>query len=661
METRLHEVRFCFSGPGFTGDGTIDVKADEKIGILAKVTRAGRGWLLPGVLFTVAVAVWLRDPSGPLGSGGEILPVIPWRSEPYQFSQPPMAEAVSGTSPLSSTPVAPVVNEARWETEEWAAQSDTQLRRLAEWLPAGGEKESFPDIAAASFSAPPLRPERLTPLYTRNGLIVSRGETKAEAPLLDDLQEALEPLVRSLPDRKVSRFSFKTVRVRRFEEREKKFHTEVLVEVSCAGDRRAIQANGRWRCVWHPQENGEPRLASIRLDSYEEIIVRAEATAAVGFVDSTRAVLGEHAGLAQHAMGIDEWSQRLTRIDEMTLHGHHGLSVGDIDGDGLDDLYLCDGGGLPNRLYLQNPDGTLRDFSRASQTDWLESSSASLLIDLDNDGDQDLVVATIPLILFSENDGQGRFAFRGGHPAVGSAYTMAAADFDNDGDVDIYITSYSGRGAEGFGLRGFEAQAPVPFHDANNGGRNVMLENQGGFDFVDVTERVGLDENNRRFSFSASWEDFDNDGDLDLYVANDFGRNNLYQNDNGNFVDVAQARGVEDIGAGMSVDWADCNHDGLMDVYVGNMFSAAGNRVVFQGRFTAGRDADSAGAVQRMARGNALFLGQAGQPYKDVSAVSGASMGKWAWSSKFIDVNNDGWEDILVANGYLSNRRPDDL
>ena len=102
--------------------------------------------------------------------------------------------------------------------------------------------------------------------------------------------------------------------------------------------------------------------------------------------------------------------------------------------------------------------------------------------------------------------------------------SLAAADFDEDGDLDVYACCYSQRATSPLMGR------PVPYHDANNGGRNLLFRNDGRWRFQDVTRQVGLDENNRRFSFAACWEDYDNDGDLDLYVANDYGRNNLYEN-----------------------------------------------------------------------------------------------------------------------------------
>ena len=179
----------------------------------------------------------------------------------------------------------------------------------------------------------------------------------------------------------------------------------------------------------------------------------------------------------------------------------------------------------------------------------------------------------------------------------------------------------------------FELPLPVPYHDANNGGRNFLFRNQGDWAFEDVTGQVGLDADNTRFSFAAAWEDYDNDGDQDLYVANDYGRNCLYRNNDGRFENVAFALNVEDVASGMSVSWSDFNHDGLMDVYIGNMFSKAGNRITRQSQFVADRDANTIANLQRHARGNTLYAGRAAQTpdravhFKDVSLQQGVTMG----------------------------------
>jgi hypothetical protein len=327
------------------------------------------------------------------------------------------------------------------------------------------------------------------------------------------------------------------------------------------------------------------------------------------------------------------------------------LAVGDVNGDGLDDLYVCETGGLPNRLLVQQADGTVRDISSAAGVDFLEPAQSALLLDLDNDGDQDLVVTSGIFVVFFENNGQGRFTRRYVSQRRSMARSMAAADFDNNGLLDVFVCGYSSRDAhhDSVGLG-----RPLPYHDANNGGASYLLANQGDFGFEDVTEAVGLDVNNRRFSYAAAWEDYDNDGDMDLYVANDFGRNNLYRNDNGSFSDVAAEAGVEDVAAGMSVSWGDPNRDGLPDLYVGNMFSSAGNRIAYQRQFKASADGATRALYQRHARGNSLFENVGDGTFRDVSHDAAVTEARWAWSSNFIDINNDGWEDLVVANGMVT-------
>ncbi|MFQ5700509.1 MAG: tetratricopeptide repeat protein, partial [Acidobacteriota bacterium] len=145
------------------------------------------------------------------------------------------------------------------------------------------------------------------------------------------------------------------------------------------------------------------------------------------------------------------------------------------------------------------------------------------------------------------------------------------------------------------------------------------------------------------------------------YVANDFGRNNLYRNDGGRFHDVAAAAGVEDIGAGMSVSWGDYDNDGWMDLYVGNMFSAVGRRLARQEGFHKDASETTRMQFQRHARGNSLYHNNGDGTFSDVSESAGVTMGRWAWDSRFVDVDNNGWEDLFVANGYFTRDDPEDL
>ena len=114
-----------------------------------------------------------------------------------------------------------------------------------------------------------------------------------------------------------------------------------------------------------------------------------------------------------------------------------GLAVGDVNGDGLDDLYVCQEAGLPNRLFVQNHDGTAKEQSASWGVDWLESSRSALLVDLNNDGDQDLVVAILGGVVVAENDGQGRFRLRDVLPSGDDAMSLSAVGYDMDGRLDL--------------------------------------------------------------------------------------------------------------------------------------------------------------------------------------------------------------------------------
>ena len=183
----------------------------------------------------------------------------------------------------------------------------------------------------------------------------------------------------------------------------------------------------------------------------------------------------------------------------------------------------------------------------------------------------------------------------------------------------------------------------------------------GDLSFADVTESAGLTDGGDRYTLAASWEDFDNDGDPDLYVTNDFGKNYLYRNDGGKFENVAPDAGVEDIGSGMSVAWGDYDRDGFVDLYVGNMFSSAGNRVTTQPEFRAEEDAETREIYRRLAKGNSLFKNRGDGTFAEVGGDAGVELGRWAWSSLFADINNDGWDDLVVANGYITTPDSGDL
>jgi hypothetical protein len=360
--------------------------------------------------------------------------------------------------------------------------------------------------------------------------------------------------------------------------------------------------------------------------------------------------------------GIDHWRAVMDEATGIDVYGHNGLAVGDYDGDGIEDLYICQPAGLPNRLYRNNGDGTFSDVTAAAGVAVMDASSMALFADVENDGDQDIIVVTSSQPLLFRNDGKGRFhndktSGLNITTARNATLTSAAmADYDRDGFLDIYVCAYD------FYAPGSPYDAPSPYHDANNGPPNYLFRNRGDGTFEDVTPASGLHANNNRFSFAAAWGDYDNNGTPDLFVANDFGRKNLYRNNgDGTFTDVSPEFGVEDPGAGMSAAWGDFDNDGDLDLYAGNMWSSAGQRVTSNPAFArVAEAAEVRSAYQRHARGNSLFRNDRGK-FTDVTLEAGVEMGRWSWSSDFADFDNDGREDLFIQNGYVTGPDTHDL
>ncbi len=362
----------------------------------------------------------------------------------------------------------------------------------------------------------------------------------------------------------------------------------------------------------------------------------------------------------QFLPGVDHWRTLLDGASGIDIYGHNGVAAGDIDGDGFDDLYICQPAGLPNRMYRNRGDGTFDDVTEVSGTGLLDNTACALFADVDNDGRQDLIVvrARGPLLFLNAGDGKFRLqpdAFKFANPPQGTFTGAAIADYDRDGWLDIYFCLYSYyQGADQY-------RYPAPYYAAENGPPNFLMKNNRNASFRDATREAGLDQNNRRFSFCCGWSDFDGDGWPDLYVVNDFGRKNLYRNNgDGTFRDVAKDTDVEDVGAGMSVSALDYDKDGREDLYVADMWSAAGLRVSMQPQFQKDASDEVRGFYRRHAMGNCLYRNLGDGKFADLGAQSGALMGRWAWSSDAWDMDHDGYPEIYIANGMISGPlRPD--
>jgi len=543
-----------------------------------------------------------------------------------------------------------------WIVERWAQLIDARLAVLARLWSENGLAEELPDL---SWIAPELR---VAPLFAtapesapvKGEWTVSRETGAAsEEGARSSLASALSVWRAVFPGE--ARLDLEVFAI---EGDAPELASRVRLTASGSLAAARLQHDAEWTCTWRlvpsreasPAEPDAVELIGLRRERFESVLLAGHPRGL--FADVTESVLGEELFRAEVAPGLDEWRATIPSALEPGSLGHHGLAVADADGDGLEDVYWCRPGGLPNKLLLHTEDHGVRDASAAAGVDLLDYSSSALLADLDTDGDADLLVATGSSLVFFANDGHAKFE-QELRMERSLATSLAAADYDADGDLDVYVCSY---------VSPYEKNGmPVPYYAAENGEENALLCNDGEWAFADATKASGMDENNQRFSLAAAWEDYDNDGDPDLYVANDFGRNNLYRNDGGRFRDVAAELGALDVAAGMGVTWGDADSDGWMDLYVTNLYSAAGSRLTALPGFYLGSDAETVRMLRHHSQGNTLLLNGKGGAFPDTSEQSGTARGRWGWGSIFLDLDNDVELDLFAPNGFVTGERDDEL
>ena len=418
-----------------------------------------------------------------------------------------------------------------------------------------------------------------------------------------------------------------------------------------------LQTTGIWRTEWIQDDADDLQLLSVEAIAQERISV--DVPNGQIWQDCTAAIAGDCSSWsAQLYYGLDALSRRYPNID---VNGNHGLAAGDLNGDGLEDLYICQGHGLPNVLLIQNADGTVSDAANVAGVDVLDETRAVLMIDVDNDRDQDLLLSTHDKIFCLLNDGQGVFKPQWDFPTNGQAYSLNAADYDRDGLLDFFACCRADRSS-----RDDLAIESVGFGTPASGVANLLFRGNGDGSFQDVSQSSGILGVPMADTISAMWIDVDDDTDVDLFVANETRPNRLFENREGTFVDVASQHFGELSGPHRSVSTGDFNQDGKLDLFIATNVSNEAYRTVNglreQGKISPEQRAD------RLRQSYFLLSRNAA----DAQTVDGSKFGRYSlqpplfsaessFGSAVVDLNNDGFEDVVVANGYLSRQAIEDL
>ena len=314
------------------------------------------------------------------------------------------------------------------------------------------------------------------------------------------------------------------------------------------------------------------------------------------------------------------------------------VSVADFDGDGWPDLYFTNSRfGSPNALYRNKHDGTFEEVAASAGLADLNRpgdgvSMGAVWGDFDNDGREDVLVYRYGyLALFKNVDGhhfEDVTAKAGLHRWMNSNGAIWL-DYDRDGLLDLYVTAYFRSDIDLWHLTTTKIMHNS-FEFATNGGKNLLFHNLGGGKFEDVTDKMGV--GSTRWSLAAASADFNGDGWPDIYLANDYGPEELYLNDRGRSFMLTTAGLESESKSGMSATLGDAFNRGRLDAFVTNISERG---YLFQN--------------------NNLRVNEMAETHRFRNVAEGAiADAGWAWGAQFGDLNNDGANELFVANGFIS-------
>ena len=341
-----------------------------------------------------------------------------------------------------------------------------------------------------------------------------------------------------------------------------------------------------------------------------------------------------------------------------------GVAAGDVNGDGLPDLYFTSNVGS-NKLYLNKGNYRFEDVTdRAGVRGAGGWTTGVTMADVNGDGRLDLYVSGVSYLsmqgrnVLFVNNGDGTFTDRAkemGLDHVGYSTQAAFFDYDGDGDLDMFLLNHSTHTERVIGQQANRNQR-------NPRAGDKLFRNDAGH-FTDVSAAAGIYGGVEGFGLGVVASDLDGNGCPDIYVANDFQENDfLYLNNcNGTFTESITSRTGHTSRFSMGVDAADMNNDGRPDVISVDMLpereeilktSASSESFnLFNARLRAGYHPQYARNALQLNRGNATF--------SEIGYLAGVSATDWSWAPLFADLDNDGRKDLLVTNGIY--RRPNDL
>jgi enediyne biosynthesis protein E4 len=340
-----------------------------------------------------------------------------------------------------------------------------------------------------------------------------------------------------------------------------------------------------------------------------------------------------------------------------------GVAAGDIDDDGLPDLYFTSNLG-PNRLYRNLGGYEFEDVTEragvAGAGGW---TTGVTMADVNGDGRLDIYVSGVSYLTMEGhnvlyiNNGDGTFTDRTaeyGLDHVGYATQAAFFDYDNDGDLDVYLLNHSVHTERGVSSR--------PQRQRHPRAGDRLLRNDGGR-FVDVSEEAGIHGGVEGYGLGVVASDVNSDGCIDVFVANDFQENDfLYINNcDGTFTESISGAMGHTSRFSMGADAADYNNDGRPDIVVVDMLPEQEDILKTSANaetFNVYNLKLQAGYHPQYAR-NTLQLNRGQGRFSEVGYLAGVYATDWSWAPLFADLDNDGWKDLFITNGIY--RRPNDL